>query len=221
VKPATINRALAFLRFVMRQEARADRVPDELAVRVARVELLDEPDGRNRYLRAGEEAKLRASLPSYLVPVMETLLKSAARLGEIAKLRKEDVDLDERRITIRGTKSGRDRVLPIGQKLAELLRDAMDRSSAEVVFPTPAGRPYKIDSLSRAFARGVKTAGLKDFHAHDLRHTAATRLAAVSPLHVVQRFLGHADVSTTVRRYAHVQDDQLRDAAAFLDAAAS
>lgn len=217
--PATINRGVALLRCIVNQEVEAERVPEEVAIRVRRVRLLQEPDGRDRYLRAGEEAKLRAALPRHLVPVMEVLLRTGARLGEIAKLRKEDVDLVERRITIRGTKSGRDRVLYLGDGVLEILRDAIDRSPADcdVVFPTPAGERYPVKSLSRAFSRAIKAAGLRDLHAHDLRHTAATRLARVAPLHVVQRQLGHADVSTTVRRYAHVQDDQLRDAAKVLD----
>lgn len=221
VAPATINRAIALLRCIVNQEVEAERVPEEVAIRVRRVRLLQEPDGRDRYLRAGEEAKLRAALPRHLVPVMDVLLRTGARLGEIAKLRKDDVDLELRRITIRGTKSNRDRVLYLGDGVLEVLRDAIDRSSADVVFPTPAGRPFPVKSLSRAFSRAVKAAGLKDLHAHDLRHTAATRLARVAPLHVVQRQLGHADVSTTVRRYAHVQDDQLRDAAKVLDTSSS
>lgn len=215
--PATINRELALLRCIVNQEVAAERAPEHVAVRVRRVKLLDEPDHRDRYLRPGEEAKLRAALPKHLLPVMDVLLRTGARLSEIRKLQKDDLDLEQRRMIIRGTKSNRDRVLYLGDGLREILRDAVDRSPVDVVFPTPAGRMYRLASMSKAFSRAIKAAGLKDLHAHDLRHDVATRLARKHPLHVVQRQLGHADISTTVKRYAHVQDDQLRDAAAFLD----
>jgi integrase len=43
---------------------------------------------------------------------------------------------------------------------------------------------------------------------HWFRHTHATALLlAGTPMHVVSRRLGHADIQTTINTYAHVTDD--------------
>lgn len=50
-----------------------------------------------------------------------------------------------------------------------------------------------------------------DLHFHDLRHEAGSRkLEAGWPLHAVQAFLGHADVTTT-SRYLNIKDDYLQE----------
>lgn len=55
-------------------------------------------------------------------------------------------------------------------------------------------------------------AGVPNFRWHDLRHTFATWLRQEgTPLEVVQRALGHAQITTTMR-YAHVADRELQEA---------
>lgn len=48
--------------------------------------------------------------------------------------------------------------------------------------------------------------GLEHIRVHDLRHTAATLLAARATLKQVQEFLGHEDIGTTGNIYAHLMD---------------
>jgi integrase len=58
----------------------------------------------------------------------------------------------------------------------------------------------------RSFKRHLDTTGLSDeIRFHDLRHTAATLMLSrgVHPK-VVSEMLGHADISITLRIYAHV-----------------
>jgi integrase len=64
----------------------------------------------------------------------------------------------------------------------------------------------------KLWERGLKAAGIEDFRWHDLRHTFATWLRQEdTPLEVVQRALGHAQITTTMR-YAHVADRELQAA---------
>ena len=50
-----------------------------------------------------------------------------------------------------------------------------------------------------------------DMRFHDNRHTTATRLIRrTGNLKAAQKLLGHADISTTARFYAHVDMDDLR-----------
>ncbi|TIN66413.1 MAG: site-specific integrase, partial [Mesorhizobium sp.] len=53
--------------------------------------------------------------------------------------------------------------------------------------------------------------GVKNFHFHDTRHTAATRVLRKSNLKVVQQLLGHEDIKTTTK-YAHAMMDDVLNA---------
>ena len=61
--------------------------------------------------------------------------------------------------------------------------------------------------------RYCKKAGIpKDIHPHTLRHTFATDLyRETKNIRLVQKALGHADLSTTMI-YTHIVDDELEDA---------
>ena len=49
---------------------------------------------------------------------------------------------------------------------------------------------------------------------HDLRHSACSLLAALGvPPRVAMEMLGHADISTTMRIYAHIAPEYQKDAA--------
>ena len=73
------------------------------------------------------------------------------------------------------------------------------------VFTGDDGAPIFPDSLTKWFASFVKRSGLPAVHIHSLRHTyASLMIADGTPLVVVSRRLGHAQVSTTANIYAHV-----------------
>jgi integrase len=78
-----------------------------------------------------------------------------------------------------------------------------------LVFPSTIGTPVNGDNCDKDFNRLVKLAGVKRIRIHDTRHSYAT-LAILSgvAVHVVSKSMGHADVSTTVRTYAHVLPQQ-------------
>lgn len=88
-----------------------------------------------------------------------------------------------------------------------------------LVFPREDGAWWNPNSLTSAFTRAVKAAGLPRIRLHDLRHTHATLLlaAGVNPKVVSER-LGHSSVAFTLDTYAHVLPGMQPEAAAlFLD----
>ena len=73
------------------------------------------------------------------------------------------------------------------------------------VFPCWA----RVDSFENVFRRAVKNAGLEDFRFHDLRHTAASRLAQKIPNVVeLSRITGHTDLKM-LSRYYHISAEDL------------
>lgn len=66
--------------------------------------------------------------------------------------------------------------------------------------------------FQKAVAGACRHLGVQ-FRVHDLRHACASRLVAGGvALAVVQRWLGHRDITSTMR-YVHVRDNQLQEAA--------
>ncbi len=229
MKPATINRELAFLRRVFNVALQRNRVSHTPFRHngVVVVRLLREDNQRERYLTDEEETRLRAACEvsrcPWLLSVVVTALHAGMRRNEILTLRWRDVDLAKRRIVIRATnaKSHRKRVIPINDKLHTVLSgQRLDSAGAEksaeaLVFTNEADEPIK--SLRTAWEGARDGAGLVNFRFHDLRHTFASRLVERGvPLLHVSKLLGHSTILMT-QRYSHASEDALHDAVSRLD----
>ena len=75
------------------------------------------------------------------------------------------------------------------------------------------GEPAKNSSYDTHLYKLCDEAGIKRFCMHALRHTYATRAieSGMQPK-VLQKFLGHASIKTTMDRYVHVTDDSMNKA---------
>ena len=74
-----------------------------------------------------------------------------------------------------------------------------------LVFTNDYGGPIHPDTLTKWFTRFCRDSGFRQVHIHSLRHTCASLMIADgTPLVVVSRRLGHAQVSTTANIYSHV-----------------
>jgi integrase len=97
--------------------------------------------------------------------------------------------------------------------MAELLRVRHSAGQSEYVFPNPkTGRPYR--SIRKAWVGACRDAGVQNLNVHDLRHTAATRLAdtGADPV-TIAAILRHSDLRMTAR-YTHALDERNRRALA-------
>jgi len=174
---------------------------------------------RDRVLSREEEMRLlaacngrRAHLRSILICALDT----GMRRGEILQLRWKDVNIEEGIITIRATttKTMRPRSVPMSTRLREELKRMKEKAPDDTEFLV-----FGIDSdVKHGFTSACEKAGIEDFHFHDCRHTATTRLAqsGLSPLEVM-RITGHSQL-TTLTRYFNQTNEQLKKAAAALDA---
>ncbi|TVR12285.1 MAG: site-specific integrase [Salinarimonadaceae bacterium] len=219
VKPSTVNRTVTEpLRRIMR------RARDVWQEPVGQVDwkrhLLKEPQERVRELRPDEEAKMFEVLREDYHPIVRFAVMTGCRLNECVTLRWRDVDWGSRQVWILG-KGDKHAPIPMPPALRELLWP-LQGHDPEFVFTYVAERardsrlkgqryPITYEGLKSAFRRDVKGA-IDGYRFHDNRHTAATRVLRKSGnLKIVQKMLRHADISTTTK-YAHVLDDDIRDA---------
>ena len=187
---------------------------------------LDEADARRLLeLLQNEPIKYRAAITFDLL--------SGLRRGELLGLRWSDVDFINETITIvqtSGYASGKGvyidtpknktsaRPLKLSRSAFLILREYQDwqdeqrricgdrwQDKDRRVFTTDEGAPIHPDALSKWFRDFANRNGFPGVHVHSLRHTyASLMIAEGTPLAVVSRRLGHAQVSTTANIYAHV-----------------
>jgi site-specific recombinase XerD len=126
------------------------------------------------------------------------------RRTEIAQIHSSDITVDAQRVhwlTVHG-KGGKDRRLPIPDRLLPLIRER----DTGYLFPSPHGGHVTPRHLGKVLS-SLLPAGVT---AHALRHAFATRLYNVnSDVFSVQQLLGHASAATT-QRYVHVAGERLR-----------
>jgi len=149
--------------------------------------------------------------------VLELLYASGIRVGELAAVDIDDVDLDQRVVRVMG-KGAKERIVPFGAPAARAMADwlairplvANDRSGP-ALFLGRRGR--RIDARQVRSAVHELLAHLPDapdLGPHGLRHSAATHLLeGGADLRMVQEILGHASLATT-QIYTHVSVDRLR-----------
>jgi integrase len=102
-----------------------------------------------------------------------------------------------------------------------LIGDAWEGDQwSSLVFTDEIGRPLTSFRVSRRFRKLLHLAGLPPMRYHDLRHGAASLMAAQGvPARVAMEILGHAQISTTMNIYTHIAPELQRDAAERLSSA--
>ena len=180
------------------------------------------------YLYSGADiAALIAAAASLRFPLRvatyQTLIGLLAvtgmRVGETIRLDRADVDLASGVLTVRQSKFGKSRLLPLHPTTADALRRYLRRRdrlhphpSTPAVFISPAGTRLLYCNVQATFARLARRAGLQPRSAqcrpriHDLRHSfaVASLLDAYASgqdgqarLTLLATYLGHVDPSAT------------------------
>lgn len=193
--------------------AASDWGMESLVNPVSRVKKPALPRGRERRLLADEEDRLlaacAASKSRWLLPMVRLALATAMRQGELVGLTWADVDLAQRTITLRETKNGTTRTVPLSSAALEVLRGLESERVADDdrLFGIEVGR-----AVSHAFSKAAKAAGLDDLHFHDLRHEATSRLFERTDLRDVEiaSITGHKTMEM-LKRYAHLRAGDLAD----------
>ncbi len=167
------------------------------------------PKGRVRFLSDVERNALldecHKSAERRLYAFVVLAISTGARAGELTGLKWGDVDLARGTASLRKTKNGEMRALPVkGAALAAvkaMFDEAVDPKTH--IFAGPAG---PIFAYQDSFARARDAAGITDFRFHDCRHCTGSYLAMNgASASEIAAILGHKTLAM-VRRYAHLSD---------------
>ncbi|GHU12779.1 integrase [Alphaproteobacteria bacterium] len=152
-------------------------------------------------------------------------LHCGLRAGEIFSLAWNDVDFEHGILSIKDTKSGRNRSAIMTKDIRKILEENKEKSETNgLVFISTTGA--KITEISNSFARAVNTLGFNNgvdddrqkVVFHTLRHTYASWLVMSGvDLYTVQRLMGHSTISMT-ERYSHLAPDHLKKAVGMFEA---
>jgi len=140
--------------------------------------------------------------------VIELLLQTGIRIGELAELKLSDVVADGLRI--RPFEKHEERVVPINKSAKESLERYLKARPAvpeERIFVTKSGRPFLIRNIRTAVERYFRLAEIKGAKVNDLRHTfIAHHLKHGVSLVLLSKIVGHKRLSTTERYLEFVPD---------------
>lgn len=202
VAAATVGRELAVLSHVF-NVARREWGMESLINPVESVRKPKLPKARDRRLEPGElERLLEATGSPELGAIVLLAVETAMRRGEIAGLLRKHVDLGKRTVHLPDTKNGESRTVPLSSRAVDLLSSLPPRISGRVFGMNP-------DSITQAFDRACKRAGINDLRFHDLRHEATSRLFEKG-LNVMEvaSITGHKDIRM-LGSYTHLRAEDL------------
>jgi integrase len=220
VKPSTAYMDLKWLRMVLKIARGAWGHPVQLDAlnhglhTALHLELVSESTRRDRRPTEEELTRLRdhfdPSNRQSRIPMREVIdfaIASTRRLGEIFRLRWNDIDRQSMTVIVRDMKSpkgskGNDVVVKLSREALAII-DQQPRIDERVF-------PFNPETAQGSFARGCQRLGIEDLHFHDLRHEGVSRLFETGyQIHEVAQFSGHLDWGT-LRRYTNLRPANLR-----------
>lgn len=145
-----------------------------------------------------------------ILAIIELLLQTGIRIGELAKLRVEDVNFTEpNSLHVPQFEGSNERVIPLNKPAAESVQKYLEvrpKTQSNSLFITKTGRPLLIRNIRTAIDRYFRIAGIKEAKVNDLRHTwVAHQLQSGTSLLVVSKLAGHKRLSTTERYLQFLQ----------------
>lgn len=204
-----------------------------------------------RALTADEVRTVRESIHAYqsaprrgryastdLLPLVDLMLATGGRVGEILAARWSEVDLEAGRLTLSGT------IVWTDTKPARLIRQDHGKTSTsrrtltlpsfavdtlmahrvtvtagnalDLIFPSAAGTPRDAASVRKQLGKALRPAELDWVTPHTFRRTVATVIARASDLDNAAAQLGHNGTAITARHYVE-QTASAPDLTAILD----
>ena len=150
--------------------------------------------------------------------IAELFYSSGLRLAELVKSNLNDLNLNEKVMTVTG-KGNKTRIVPVGEKALTALRKWIDirpnwadKEETRALFLSQRKTRLSNRSVQKRLEYWGKKVGLNaSLHPHKFRHSCATHvLESSGDIRGVQELLGHANISTT-QIYTHLDFQKLAE----------
>lgn len=151
--------------------------------------------------------------PNALYVYLYTIANTGARLSEVLKLRRDDVDFKTGLIHFKQTKNGQQRFVRMAPSLAKLLEEQVKSHNSNHLISGEDGEALTKKELSRLtkkfksyFPNG------KDWGCHSFRHSFAYNfLKKGGEMYQLQAILGHRGIQTTVDLYGQLKAQDIEN----------
>jgi integrase/recombinase XerD len=210
---SSCNQKLAGIRFFYREVLGQPNF--DLRVPAKRSGRLPEP------LSRGEVARLLDGTHNgkHRVLLM-TAYAAGLRVGELVRLRPEDIHSERMLIRVHQGKGRKDRYTLLSSRLLSELRTYWRRHRSEMwlFVNRDCSGSLPVGTAQKVYYTAKRRAGIRHGHGiHSLRHSFATHLLEAGvDLPTIQRLLGHSSLATTAK-YLHVTSKHLRGTRSPLD----
>ncbi len=209
-----VNQAISAIKFTIKNV-----IDDDLDIRINRPkkerklpEILSQGEVL-RILNALENKKHRA--------ILFTIYSAGLRVGEVVRLKINDIDSERMLIHIVQGKGKKDRYTTLSEVALVELRDYIREYKPDIwLFPGQNPKEFITErTVQRIFENAKIKAGIKkDVSVHTLRHSFATHLLEGGiDLRYIQELLGHSSSKTT-EIYTHVTQKSIQNIVSPLDA---
>lgn len=140
--------------------------------------------------------------------IIELLLQTGIRIGELTSLKLSEVNKDS--LKIAPFEKHPERMVPLNKRANESLQDYLEirpKVSEDHVFITKSGKPFLIRNIRTSIERYFRLAEIKNAKVNDLRHTfVAHHLKHGVSLVLLSKVLGHKRISTTERYLQYIPE---------------
>ncbi|WP_079935919.1 tyrosine-type recombinase/integrase [Geobacillus sp. LEMMY01] len=219
-KPRTVNRKINALSTFFQCMKKKKILSENPLEDFERVKV---PDSERIYLNREEvEAIIQAIDHPVLHYFAMTMAYTGLRVSECINLTLHDVNLEDGYIQVINGKGGKNRTVPISDKLKSKLQEYLKfhRPKTDSLFFFALKKTGTVSDqyVNRVLKEACKKAGItKHVTSHILRHSFASYLVKKDThVAVIQRLLGHASVKTT-SVYLHVHPNDLKEAVNQID----
>lgn len=131
--------------------------------------------------------------------VIETLLQTGLRIGELANLMLEDIKKDV--LVIRPYGKGKERSVPANRIVQAAISDHLKtrgENTSKYLFITRTGNPLLIRNIRQIISRCFREVGIENATVNDLRNTfIAHQLANGASVEYIAKVVGHRRLSST------------------------
>jgi integrase/recombinase XerD len=140
--------------------------------------------------------------------IIELLLQTGIRIGELACLKTSDIQKDQ--LHIAAAEKHEERMVPLNSRAHEALNKYLEirpKTTSDHLFITKSGKPFLIRNIRTAVERYFRLAEIKNAKVNDLRHTfVAHHLKHGVSLNIISKVLGHKRLSTTERYLEYIKE---------------